>query len=208
MKLLKKLSISFVAVFLVSVSHLSYAHGGKSHPKKDTTVQKADSSAGILQHHTQAAVNQHVTEFPNLHPLVVHFPIVLIILSALMQLSGILIINRTYHLATTIILTSGAVSGYLAASVFHAHAGELPAAARALFEEHEKWSYYAVRLSGLAAVIKIISLFIMPRKWLEGVIAVVAVAAGVSVAISGHHGAELVHKHGIGPKGDYLETHH
>lgn len=196
-------------MFLLTTSFYLYAHEGEKHHKKDTTEQKeVIPSAKIASQHAHTESIQSVDEFPNLHPLVVHFPIVLLIVAAIMQLIGIFLLNRPYHIATTVLLILGFISGYLASSVFHAHTGDLPAGIAELFEDHEKWAFYAVRLSGVATIFKITSLFLKPRKWLEGLVAVILLAAAVSVAIAGHHGSELVHKYDIGPKGNYLESHH
>ena len=44
--------------------------------------------------------------------------------------------------------------------------------------------------------------------WVSLVTAGLITASGVFVALAGHHGAELVHKHGVGAKGYMLEQHH
>gem|GEM_PF-5308898 len=41
----------------------------------------------------------------------------------------------------------------------------------------------------------------------EAFVLLVAVATAIVVAITGHHGAKLTHIYGVGPQGDFLETH-
>ncbi|WP_420575410.1 hypothetical protein [Ekhidna sp.] len=42
-------------------------------------------------------------------------------------------------------------------------------------------------------------------RWMKVVVFAVALLAGVSVSITGHYGAQLVHIEGVGPQGNYME---
>ena len=192
-------------------------HGGEKHDKKpvgkDTVAAVAGTahsdSVGHGQPHDKEAANPvPVKEFPNLHPLVVHFPIVLLIVAALMQVAGLFFSSRPYAIAVAVIASLGFLGAYLASNNFHGHASELTGAAGELFENHEYWAFWSVRLAGIGALIQIISLFVNRKIWIKAAVAVFLVGSAVCVSISGHHGAELVHKYGIGPKGEYLEQHH
>lgn len=216
MNILRNTKFLFLSVvcLLLSIS-VAYSHGGEKHDKKpvkkDTVVSKAhgehaDKTEGT--HKTITTDPKPLAEFPNLHPLVVHFPIVLLIVAMLMQVSGLFFKSRPFDIAVAVITGLGFLTAYLASNNFHGHAAELTGGAGALFEEHEYYAFWAVRLGGIAAIGKIITLFIRRRLMIEGLIAAVLIASAVSVSISGHHGAELVHKYGIGPKGEYLEQHH
>lgn len=179
---------------------------------KDTVVAAAHGE------HANQAKDDHektvttdpkpLADFPNLHPLVVHFPIVLLIVAMLMQVAGLFFRSRPFDITVAVITGLGFLTAYLASNNFHGHAAELTGGAGALFEEHEYYAFWAVRFGGIAAIGKVVSLFIRRRSVIEGLIAAVLIASAVSVSISGHHGAELVHKYGIGPKGEYLEQHH
>ena len=48
---------------------------------------------------------------------------------------------------------------------------------------------------------------VLPFWKSEAVVFVLLVGASVTVSIAGHHGAQLVHMGGVGPQGQYLESH-
>ncbi|MBD1208588.1 MAG: hypothetical protein H9535_09165 [Ignavibacteria bacterium] len=51
--------------------------------------------------------------------------------------------------------------------------------------------------------------FLLPflRFLVETFVLLTAVATAVAVAVTGHHGAKLTHIYGVGPQGNFLETH-
>jgi uncharacterized membrane protein len=216
---IKSIGHPFLAAIIMMLSFsVAYGHGGEKHDKKPTPKDSvaaaagaahSDSAAHAAQSHSEEAANPvPVKEFPNLHPLVVHFPIVLLIVAALMHLAGLFFTSRAYAVAVAVIAVLGFLGAYLASNNFHGHASELTGAAGALFESHEYWAFWSVRLAGIGALLQVISLFVGRGTLLKGAVAVFLVGSAVCVSISGHHGAELVHKYGIGPKGSYLEQHH
>lgn len=149
-----------------------------------------------------------ISEFPNYHPLVVHFPLVLLIVAACMQAGLLFLQNRAYNYAVTLITVVGFLTGLLAATVFHAHpAHNINPVAHQIFEEHETFAFITLWLSGMAAIIKIAGMFIR-KRWIEVAALVFLIGSGVSVSIAGHHGSELVYKQGVGPLGNKLEEEH
>ncbi len=150
----------------------------------------------------------HINYFPNYHPLIVHFPIILLLVAAVMQITLMFFLNKAYNYAVTILTIVGFVTGLLAATVFHAHAADtVSPQAMELFEEHEKLAFITIWLSGIASLFKIIRLFIQ-KKWIEVVALLFLLGSVVTVSLAGHHGSELVYKQGIGPKGEKLEQEH
>jgi uncharacterized membrane protein len=149
-----------------------------------------------------------VENFPNYHPLVVHFPIVLLIIAAVMQIGLLFFRNKAYNYAVTAITIAGFLGGLLAATLFHADpAPGINAKAHEIFECHEKLAFATIWISGIASLFKIGSLFIH-KKWLDVVSLLLLLASATTVSIAGHHGSELVYKQGIGPKGEHLEKEH
>lgn len=149
------------------------------------------------------------SDFPNLHPLVVHFPIVLILLSAVLQ--GVLVYREPVHLkyVTLIIMGAAFVGAVLASYVFHAHAGELPTKASAVFERHEQYAFYTVWLSGLTFLLQGISTFYkLQQRSFRVIVFISALVSAILLSITGHQGAQLVYVEGVGPQGQHLMKGH
>ena len=150
-----------------------------------------------------------LASFPTLHPLVVHVPIMMLIIAALVQLFSLFVFKRELTWTAWIMLIVGFIGSYASSTWFHAHAGALPPDTQHLLEEHERYADFTIWLSGAALVFQSFNLFFLKRKlWANLLTALLIVASAVFVALAGHHGAELVHKHGVGAKGYLLEQHH
>ncbi len=155
--------------------------------------------------------NAYTNEFPNYHPLVVHFPLILLIIAAVMQFVVVYRKIKIYNLTVTVLTVLGFISAVLAATVFHAQpARNINPVAQRIFETHQQFAFITLGLSGIASLIKIAGTFWINKKWIEISALVILLASAVTVSIAGHHGSELVYKQGIGPKGEMLEKedHH
>lgn len=164
-------------------------------------VQQPDSVA-------DPNAGSHTAEFPTLHPLVVHFPIVLIILAGAIQLASLFVFRRELSWLVVFLAAFGAVGAYLSSNVFHPHTTGLSENAQRLLTEHELYADWTFWLAVAGLFAKGISNFFLDRNWWsEGVASVALILAAIAVALAGHHGAELVHKEGVGPQGKFLEMH-
>lgn len=149
------------------------------------------------------------SDFPNLHPLVVHFPIVLILLSVVLQ--GILLFKDYYQIKwVTLAVMGGAFLGSVFGSyVFHAHIGELNPNATRIFERHEQFAFYTVWMSGLTFLLQGIGLFYkLNQRSFGALVFVAALASAILVSVTGHQGAQLVYVEGVGPQGKNLMKLH
>jgi uncharacterized membrane protein len=146
------------------------------------------------------------SNFPNLHPLVVHFPIVLLVFAAFLQL--LYFWKKDLNTAIIILLLCGTAGAWLAAEVFDANPDfkVLTPEAKNIFRLHHQFADYTTWLSTAALALKLATLFISRRKIiLEVLVALVLTASAVSVSISGHYGSYLVHIEGVGPKGNLMK---
>ncbi len=202
----------FTGFFFISLAIALHAHDGESHPSPTPSpadrVGSSVDQAGDDGHHPSAHTENKPADFPNYHPLVVHFPIVLLIVATVLQIWSLFGYRKEMGLAALVILIAGVISAWLASNVFHAHVASLPESTLRLFEEHERFAAYTFWFSSAAAVGKTVSHFLLARRWWsEALVVVLLLAAAVAVSITGHHGAQLVHIEGIGPKGQFLESH-
>ena len=201
-----------LCVLLLLMGTASLAHDTAKHKKKVDTAHHTGMDS--VQHaHDSTIVDiqsmQPLQEFPTLHPLVVHIPIIFLMMAAIMSLVSLFLFKRELTWTAYVVLVIGFVGAYASSNWFHAHTTSLPPITQQLLEEHEKYADYTIWASGIALLLQSVNLFLLKRKFLVNlIVTVLLIASSVFVAIAGHHGAELVHKHGVGAKGHMLEQHH
>src|SRR6056297_496958 len=140
---------------------------------------------------------------PNIHPILVHFPIAIILLAVLMDLLSFFLPDQWWDdLKTTILYGIGAVSalaayytGTLAAdSVF------LPSGAQSVLNEHADWALWTVWFFGIYAVLRILLHWYqkMDQKIIRIGLFVIALPDIFFLYETGDHGAEMVFGYGAG----------
>jgi len=221
----KTIGALFAATMLLFLCQSTFAHNPQEHKKEAKKEAAVDSSAhspaagmdtmALHEEHEHAAheeestiVNAGWNDFPTLHPLLVHFPIILLLLAFLTQLLALFVWKKELSLITAVLLLGGFVGAYFASTSFHPHTGELSDAAQQVLDLHDRYAGFTVWSSGIALLLKIASHFLLKRKlWVEIAVVIVLAGAAYSVSHAAHYGATLVHLHGVGPQGKYLETH-
>lgn len=200
-KFQKKYLTGVLTLSFVLVAFTAFAHGGSD------TLTTSLSNAYPAAHNTGS-----FADFPKMHPLVVHFPIVFLMLAFVIQIVSFFVFkpNKTQggkDLSWVILflVVLGFIGAYLASNIFHGgdpDLSKLDSVTRATFETHEQYANYTVWISGFATLAKIISHFFFKRKMVAEVIAVVLMAGSVyTIAVTGDMGARLVHIDGIGVQG-------
>lgn len=216
-----KLILIFPFLFLASISH---AHEGHKKKKQDSTkadTTKLDSLAhehfqGDTVHHheegmkpDESEVTADFDDFPSLHPLIVHFVIVLIIIAAALQLLNIYLLKNEIAWITTAILLAGVLAAWLAAKNFHPHTHGISEHAKLVLDQHDRWADWTINSGIVAALLQIANLFVFKgKRWAAAVVGVVLIVSTYSVSRAGHYGSQLVHIEGIGPQGKFLEIEH
>jgi uncharacterized membrane protein len=137
----------------------------------------------------------------HLHPMIVHFPIALLIVGFLFDLIGTLLKKEFYSNAGFYLLILGTV-GVVAAYLSGGYAGDGVSEAGALkqaLETHEAAAELSLWLMAVASITRIG--FVVLKKY-NGIfkwVALVLFFAGVlSIARTGYYGGELVFKHAAG----------
>jgi uncharacterized membrane protein len=140
-----------------------------------------------------------------LHPVLVHFPIVLILIGAVVAVTAVFL--KRWHLPqiAAVLLALGAL-GALAAVQTGEEEGEMvfqiSEGTESILELHEDWAETTRSLAIVAAILAVVSacLFRFPitSRVFAVVTAMMALAAAYAVAQTGHYGGQLVYQHGVG----------
>ena len=212
---MKKIIIAFLVLFFSVWTEQTFAHkhGHHDEARKDSlstdSIYRAEAKEISEYAHENGKVTAAWNDFPTLHPLITHFPIVLLLIAALLQLAGLFIFKNEMSWIVMFLTVGGFIGAHLSAYNFHPHTEGLNDMAAKVLKVHEEYANYTMWFSGIAAMIKIVSQFILKRKlFIEIAAAASLLASAYCVSMAGHHGAQLVHIEGIGPQGKYLESHH
>ncbi len=140
-------------------------------------------------------------DFNHLHPMIVHFPIALLLIGFLADATGILLKKEFFTKAGFYLLimgTLGVVAAYLSGNLAGEGVTEAGALKQAL-ENHEDAATISLWLMSGAAVVRI-ALVLFKKytgvyKWAAFGLLLLGV---VSISRTGYYGGELVYKHAAG----------
>lgn len=200
---MKKATILSLALLFLVLAGFARAQA----PEKQQEADNAKNEV-IAQAYADGNYTASWDAFPTLHPLVVHFPLVLLLLAAIAQIASFFVFRRELSWVTLMLLTGGFVGAIVAATFVHPHTQGLSARAQQVLEIHEKYASYTLWLSAIAVVVKSVSHFYFKRRRMaELVTVIVVVAAATFVSLAGHYGSQLAYVEGIGAQGRFLEQH-
>ncbi len=136
---------------------------------------------------------------PNIHPMLIHFPIALIIITFIVDILGISLKQKSLIQAGTV-TTAGAFLGAIIAVISGLMVEDsvwMPAAAHEILETHELFGFIALSIIAIMAIIRLAM-----RDKLEGGMRWLMVTLGAiscAVVINGAYlGGEMVYTHGAG----------
>ncbi len=140
-------------------------------------------------------------EFPTIHPLIVHFPVVLLPLGTLLLMLGWALRQKALEWTAAACMGTGWLAGALASWVFHPHPEAMTLLAQDVLHTHETWAWWVLGLSGPAALFSALQAWrgaVRFRMPLAVIAFVLALGAAFAVLAAGHEGATLTHIHRVG----------
>ena len=154
---------------------------------------------------TSGVVHASFSDFANLHPIVVHLPVVLLPLALLSQLASLFIWQRPLQWVTLVALVGGVAGAVLAVTLTHPHTEGLSTAAQEVLTYHDTYASWTLWLGVAALVSSAASLWLMRHRWVRVVTLLLITGSAVAVGLAGHYGGTLVYIHGVGVQGNYVE---
>jgi uncharacterized membrane protein len=141
---------------------------------------------------------------PNPHPLVVHFPIALLLTAAGLDIAGwALRCNRSLRFVATVLYILGTLAIVAAYFTGRAAAGTiyLPGMAHAAVKEHWEWAFRSVWFFTILTVVRLVLLWRArpdPRPALIALLALVGLLGVVLLGETGDRGGRLVFEFAVG----------
>ena len=139
-------------------------------------------------------------EFPTLHPMVVHLPVVLLPFAFFLLVIEIFSRSKSPQLPS-IIATFGGTAGALMASYWlHPHVESISKDALEVLEAHDLFAYITTGFASGASMCLLLRYFRWnspDRRWWTGSALILLFFSSLSVAATGHLGATLSHVHQV-----------
>lgn len=145
-------------------------------------------------------------DFPTLHPMVVHVPVIMIPVAFIFGLIGLFFTSRYLVALAVVFASAGALGGFIAAFPMHPHTRGLSEAAIETLQQHDFFAYSTLGVTAFSVMVGIITL-IKPNFITRGLLAVILLLASLCVSLTAHYGGTLTYVHGVGVNGNYLDAH-
>ena len=139
-------------------------------------------------------------EFPTLHPMVVHLPVVLLPFAFLLLLIEFFSRSKSPQLPSMIATFGGTAGALMASYWLHPHVESISKDALEVLEAHDLFAYITTGFASGASMCLLLRYFRWnspDRRWWTGSALILLFFSSLSVAATGHLGATLSHVHQV-----------
>ena len=185
-------------------THDSAAKIENAKPLAETAAMPAKPDA--LSRLAKAIEDFSLEDFPTLHPMVVHVPVIMIPVAFVFGLISIFLTSRYFVALATVFAAAGVLGGYIAAFPMHPHTRGLSEAAAWTLQQHDFFAYGTLGITAFAVIVGA-SALLRPNLWTRGLLALTLLLASLCVSVTAHYGGTLTYVHGVGVNGNYLDSH-
>ena len=138
---------------------------------------------------------------PNIHPLIVHFPIALLTASLVFELLGVALKRADLERTAWWLLLAGCVGlgGAVATGLLAEKGVMIPAEVSSQFETHQEMAFLAATVYAIIILWRISNKTLLPQR-MRSMYFLLTVAALVAIWVGAWFGREMVYGSGVGVK--------
>ena len=140
-------------------------------------------------------------DLSHIHPMIIHFPIALIIIGFLADVTGLIFKKDFFNKMATVLITLGAI-GAIAAYISGENAGEgieEGTSLGAALEVHQDAAALALIITLIATIVRLLFIYLKKFVGIYKYISVILLLLSViAISRTGFYGGDLVYKHGAG----------
>jgi uncharacterized membrane protein len=139
------------------------------------------------------------TNLPNLHPAVVHFPIVLLLVALIIDISAVLLSRDWLRKSAVLLYIIGAASAGITfwSGRAAAESVQLSAKVEPILSRHENFALYTLWFFGIYAAIRLLSQLTNYKRWIHAVMTLISIAGQILLFRTADLGGSLVYKHAV-----------
>ncbi|HET6272029.1 MAG TPA: DUF2231 domain-containing protein [Bacteroidota bacterium] len=138
---------------------------------------------------------------PNIHPLIVHFPVALLTVSLVFELLGVALKRDDLERTAWWLLLAGCVGlgGAVATGLLAEKTVMIPAEVSSQFETHQEMAFLATTAYAIIILWRISNKTLLPQG-MRSMYLLLTVAALVAIWVGAWFGGEMVYGSGVGVK--------
>ncbi len=177
----------------------------EQHGSKHAPSELIEKQNGGIRYLTGVLDDMSHKDFPTLHPMVVHIPVILIPLALIFAIISIFSFNKLFFKLGVGFLLFGIIGGFIAAFPMHPHTINLDQNALNTLSKHDFFAYTTLWLGTISVLLGLVY-FRLPWRPIKLAYITILLFTVMSVSITGNYGGKLAYIHGIGVQGQYLNT--